>query len=477
MGSRNPDNADVWILYNGVKAFHEGMTLHTDSASFDTKNNVFVAHSAVRIDITDTTTLFGKGAIYDGTTRIADVWGDTVTLIDGRTVLKSDLLSYDRNTSTASYFHWGRTVHDSATMTSLRGYYHTDTRDVYLFDEVVLHDTSSWLFTDTLLYNTRTELAQFISPALIKSDSSTVYSEDGWYNTGTGDAASFKATRLTDGSKILVCDTLFYNDNSRYGRAFGHVAIADTANKLSCYGAMGITDQKSNYSFVTDSALLVYLPEDEDDTVFMHADTIYAFNDESGNFVSANAFHAVRVFSGDGQAVCDSLLFSDADSCVSLFGTPVVWYEDYQCSADTIHCFYDTSGIRLALLRNNVLAVEKVDSAMFNQIRGRNAEVHCLDGEPSYADIIGSAQMVYYVMDDEVEDCDGCKELIGVNAGVGSDMRIYFKDRKPRRFVTFGSPDMKMYPPELLPDDQRRLPGFKWLDTIRPVRAEFALPR
>ena len=55
MGTRDPDNADIWILYQNVKAMHDGMTLYTDSASFDTKNNIFVAHRNVKMVITDTT--------------------------------------------------------------------------------------------------------------------------------------------------------------------------------------------------------------------------------------------------------------------------------------------------------------------------------------------------------------------------------------------------------------------------------------
>ena len=57
MGTRDPDNSDIWILYGNVHAYHEGMTLITDSASFDTKNNIFVAHRNVIMHLTDTTTL------------------------------------------------------------------------------------------------------------------------------------------------------------------------------------------------------------------------------------------------------------------------------------------------------------------------------------------------------------------------------------------------------------------------------------
>lgn len=478
MGSRDPDDADVWILYRNVEAYHDGMTLYTDSATFDTKNNIFKAYGNVTILITDTTTLYGSSAIYDGTTRIADVWGDTVTLVDGITILKTDLLSYDRNNATASYYHWGHTVHDSALMDSRKGHYHSDTRDIYLFDEVVLHDSTAWLYTDTLLYNTRTALAQFISPTAIISDSSTVYSEEGTYNTSTHDAASFKASRLTDRQKWMTADTLYFNDRTDYGRSFGHVVIVDTLNMVICRGHEGLTSQEERLSFVTDSALIIYI-DSVGDSLFLHADTIFAYNDENRQFSAARAYRGVRLFRNDAQMVCDSLVYSATDSLMTLYHDPVVWYDDYQCTADTIHCFYDTAGVRLVKLRSNVFSIERVDSEKFSQVKGRNADVYLESSEPLYADILGSARMVYYVIDEQTERIvpDNATEdtitltsrsLLGVNAGMGSDMRIYFKKRKPTRFATYVSPDMKMYPPDKLPADERLLPGFRWLDDIRP---------
>lgn len=466
MGTRDPNNPDVWILYQNVKAMHDGMTLYTDSASFDTRNNVFVAHRNVRILFTDTTTLTGATAIYDGTTRIADVWGDTVTLVDGRTILKTDLLSYDRNTSTASYFHWGHTVHDSSILDSQKGYYHSDTRDIYLFDKVVLYDSSSRLETDTLLYNMDSKIAVFISPTYIFSDSSTIYSEDGTYNTELHEASSYMSTRLSNREKWITADTLFFNDIKEYGEAFGNVVIVDSLNDIICKGQVGITNQAEHLSFVTDSALIVFI--DKGDSVFMHADTIWAFNNDNREFESAKAYRGVRVYRFDAQAVCDSLFFSATDSVVSLYYSPVVWYEDYQCFADTIHCHYDTGGIDRVYLNGNMMTIEKVDSLKYNQAKGRNSIVYLQKSEPLYADILGSARMVYYVLDEESINGKIEKSLIGVNAGVGSDMRIYFKQRKPSRFVTIGQPDMKMYPPEMLPADEKQLPGFEWKDRIRP---------
>lgn len=466
MGSRDPANSDVWVLFQKVKAMHEGMTLYADSATFDTKNNTFRAMRNVKIVISDTTTLYGDNALYDGSSRIADVWGDTVTLIDGRTILTTDLLSYDRNQSTASYFHWGHTVHDSSTLDSHKGYYHSDSHDIYLFDKVVLHDSNAWLYTDTLLYNTRSHVAEFISPTTIVSDSSTVYSEEGTYNSSSHDACSYRATRLTNGATRLTADTLFFNDNSEHGEAYGNVIIFDSSNNVTCYGQMGITDHKQHFSFVTDSALIVFV--DEGDTLYMHADTIWAFNNDSNQFEAASAYRGVRIFRADAQAVCDSVWFSMPDSCVSLFFNPVVWYEDYQCSADTIECHFDSNGVQLVLLKNNMFAIEKVDAQKFNQVRGKNGKVFLDDSEPRWADILGSAQMVYYVTENVKIGEATEQRLVGVNIGVGSDMRIYFKNREPKRFSTFGNPDMKMYPPDQVPENERRMQGFEWRDAIRP---------
>ncbi len=474
MGSRDPENANVWLLFGGVRANHEGMVLHCDSATFDTKQNIFTAFRHVRMELTDTTTLLGDYAEYDGTTRIAIVAADTVVLIDGKTTLKSDILQYDRNLSVASYYAWGHTTHGSASLDSRKGYYHSDTRDLYLYDDVLLKDSNSRLVTDTLHYNTRTELAEFVSPTHIYSDTATVYSEQGSFHTGTHQARSFRASQVKNREKQLFCDTLYYNDKNEFGEAFGNVVIKDTVNDVTCYGHYGITDQQARISWVTDSALVQYV--DKGDSLFVHADTMWVYNDEDQELVAIKACRHVRVYRDDVQGGCDSLYYDAQDSVATLYYNPIVWSDNYQLTADTIEARFDTSGIRLIVLSSNVFAIEKVDSLKFSQVKGRHADVYCRDNDPLYADILGSARMTYYVID---EARDGSKSIIGVNVGVGSDMRIYFEKREPSRVVTYGHPDMKMYPLGLLPEEEKQLPGFAWRSDIRPRSRHdlFVLPQ
>ncbi len=472
MGSRDPNNADVWILFQQVRAHHEGMTLYTDSATFDTRRNSFTAYGNVVIKMTDTTTLYGDYAFYDGSERIADVMGDTVLLVDGATELRTDMLTYDRNSTTASYYTWGHTIHNHSTLDSRKGYYNSNSRDLFLYHDVVLVDSNSRLLTDSLQYNTRTEEAAFMSATNIYSDSASIYSERGFYNTRTHLARSYKASRVANREKRLFCDTLFFNDSTEYGEAYGHVVIIDTINHLACYGGMGITNQGQRFSFVTDSALVVQV--DNGDSLFLHADSLWIFNNADKELEAAKAYNGVRLYRNDVQGVCDSLYYNAADSLLTLYHNPIVWYEGYQCSADTIMVLMDSAGVRLIQMKKNMFVIEEVDAMRHSQVKGTNANVYCQGGEPLYADILGSAQMVYYVLDEEeVTGSDAAlhatrRSLLGVNVGVGSDMRIYFKDREPSRVVTKGSPDMKMYPPLALPDDQRFLPGYHWQSALRP---------
>ncbi|MBQ0016720.1 MAG: hypothetical protein KBT04_07025 [Bacteroidales bacterium] len=467
MGTRDPENSDVWILYQRVRAEHDGMVLYADSALLNTSRNDFTAYRKIKIELTDTTTIWGDHLYYDGVSRTLDIWDDTVILIDGATVLKTTHLMYDRNTSTAAYTTWGHTYSDGKELLSREGYYNSETKQLDIYNKVELYDSSMRLFTDTLLYNTRTHIASFVSPTHIYSDSVTIYSEYGYYHTDSAFAQSTKASRITTEQKILTCDTLYYWERLQLGEAHRNVVITDTVNDVVCTGRYGETNQQTHCSLVTDSALVTMA--DEADTLYVHADTIRVYVDSSRKLQRINAYYKVKFFRNDVQGMCDSLDYIAADSLMRLFKEPVLWYENYQCHSDSIDVWHDTSGVRLAHLNGRSMMEQQVDRDKFNQLKGKRSEVFFQKGDPTHADILGNAQMVYYITE---EDSVGRQSLIGVNTGVGSDMRIYFESRQPWRLTTYGSPDMSTYPLSLLPDEQRRLPDFKWMSGNRPRKPE-----
>ena len=404
MGTRDPSDADVWILYQRVRAVHEGMVLHADSALLNTVLNDFTAFGHIKIEISDTTTIYGDQLYYDGMTRVLDIWDDTVKLIDGKTILKSDHLQYDRYSSTAVYDSWGKTVNEDKCLTSRQGYYNSDTKVFDIYDSVILIDSNMRLETDTLTYNTNTHIARFWSPTHIYTDSATMYSEHGTYNTDLRYAHSMKASEVHNGEKHITCDTLHYYEETEFGKAIGNVVMWDTVNEIFSTSRYAETSRENNTTFVTDSALVRFVSRDEEDTLAV---------------------------------------------------------------PDTMYLHADSNGAKRAYLNSNIFCIEQVDPDKFNQVKGRNAVVYFVEGEPDYADVLGNAEMVYYLTE---EDNYGRKSLIGVNVGLGSDMRIYFVDRAPDRVVTKGNPDMNTYPLDKLEAEKKQLANFKWIDDRRPKK-------
>lgn len=481
MGTRDKENPDVWILYQRVKATHEGMVLHADSALLNTKQNDFTAYGNIKIELSDTTTITGDRLFYDGNSRVVDIWAaaphhrnDTVRLVDGKTILRTNHLSYDRNIATASYNNWAWTTNEDKRLVSRVGHYNSDTKDLYIYVQVDFTDSNMHMVTDSLTYNTITNLAFYWTPTLIYTNDSTVlYSEQGSYNTDRRYAHSVRASEVRNAEKHLLCDTLHYYEATEFGKAIGHVRLSDTVNHIFCSGRYGETAQQLHQSFVTDSAQVRFVSEDTTghrtrwDTLYLHADTILVKNNANREFVSVTASHHVKAYRYDAQMMCDSAFYSVEDSLLTLFGRPVMWYGSYQCSADTILLLHDSAGARKAYLRSDNFNVERVDDDRYNQLKGRNSVVYFTQGEPQYADILGNAEMVYYITE---EDDSGHQQLVGVNIGKGSDMRIYFKDRTPDRVATYGRPDMNAYPLDKVSDEQRFMKGFAWLDSRRPKR-------
>ena len=468
IGSRDPDNGDIWILYRGVTARHEGMTLRADSAHFNTRENSFDAYGHIVITLTDTTFIYGKHLLYDGDTRIVDIWDDTVVLVDGGTTLRANHITYERNTATAYYTEWGHATSGMRKLDSEQGQYNSNLKDFYIYLNVYLTDTTMDLITDTLVYNTKTEVAHFESPTWIYTDSAVIYSEFGDYNTATHSAISYRASHVDNKGRMIESDTLFYDDTRRFGQAQGHVRIVDSVNNIICTGHFGVTTQTDNYSYVTDSALVIFV--DQGDSLFLHADTVYVATDDSNHLRYVRASHRVKAFRRDAQAMCDSAFYSATDSLITLYHDPVLWYEHYQCTADTIALRHDTTGASCAWLRSNCFGIQQVDREKFNQLKGRQGIVHFAEGNPTYADVVGNAEMVFYITESDSSDNTS---LIGANVGVGSAIRIYFDTANaPVRVVTYDKPDLKTYPVMEVPDEWRRLKDFRWLSSRRPRRPE-----
>jgi hypothetical protein len=105
------------------------------------------------------------------------------------------------------------------------------------------------------------------------------------------------------------------------------------------------------------------------------------------------------------------------------------------------------------------------ENTEFNQIKGLKIKGFMERKNLNRVDIIGNAECVYYVQEDN-------EELIGINTSITSEMRIYLDSNHIQQIRYFDAPNGQIYPDEKLEDKNRKLQDFRWMDLYRPRKPE-----
>jgi lipopolysaccharide export system protein LptA len=432
---------------------------YCDSAWKDEGRNYLEAIGNVHISYSDSVDLYGDYLNYDGNTRIA-ILDSNVILDDNRAILYTDHLLYDRNQKVAFYNQGGRIVDQDNVLTSILGRYYTDTDDFYFRDSVVVTNPDYIMYADTLRYNTETEIVYIFGPTHIYGENEYLYSEDGWYDTQNDVSELYKNNRITYNEQILLADTIYYDDKKGYGRATGNIWMKDTLQKVIMEGDLSEIFRNEYYSYVTGNARGILI--DQEDSLFMHADTFRLILDSAENARLLLAYHHIKFFREDMQGMCDSLIYRVNDSVISMRIDPVLWTQSNQLSSDSILMFVTNNRIDSMTLYNMAFIISRDKLGTFDQIKGKEMKGYFRDNELYRINVLGNAETIYFVRED-----DGA--MIGINKLISSNMAIMMEDKKVARIVYYKKPEGKMHPEEDLSGEQRVLKGFDWQENERPV--------
>ena len=460
--SRDNPDPDAQILVGNVSFRHDSIYMYCDSACFYEKTNSLEAFDNVKMEQGDTLFLYGDYLFYDGNTQIAKV-RNNVRMENRTTTLTTDSLNYDRIANLGYFFDGGTLMDEENVLTSDWGEYSPATKMSVFNYEVELVNPQFTLTSDTLRYNTATKIANIVGPSDIDSDESHIYSELGYYYTQQGQAELLNRSVLSNGGKTMVGDSLFYDRNKGVGEAFYNVEFVDTINKNMLTGNYCYYNQKVGRAFATDEAMAVDFSQG--DSLFIHADTLqmFTFNlDTDSVFREARAYHKVRFYRSDVQGVCDSLVFSAKDSCLTMYRDPILWNKRQQLLGEQIMIYMNDSTIDWAHIQNQALSVELLDSANYNQVTGKEMKAFFKNGEMNQVDVIGSVRLVYYPMEKD-------STYIGMNISETSQLSMFIENRKLKKMIMSPKSNGTLYPMSQIPSDKKRLDNFAWFDYVRPL--------
>ncbi|CDB38713.1 uncharacterized protein BN543_00586 [Phocaeicola dorei CAG:222] len=460
----NPD-PDAQILIGNVAFRHDSVYMYCDSACFYEKTNSLEAFDNVKMVQGDTLFLYGDYLFYDGNTQIAQVRYN-VRMENKNTTLLTDSLNYDRIYNLGYYFDGGTLMDEENVLTSEWGEYSPATKISVFNYDVKLVNPKFTLTSDTLRYSTATKIANILGPSDIVSDANHIYSELGFYNTQIGQAELLDRSVLTNEGKRLIGDSLFYDRVKGYGEAFDNVIMTDTVNKNMLTGDYCYYNELTKYAFATKKAVVV--DYSQGDSLFMHADTLqmytYYLNTDS-MFRETRAYHKVRMYRADVQGVCDSLVFSSKDSCLTMYYDPILWNNNRQLLGEKIMIYMNDSTIDWAHIQNQALSVEQLDSTSYNQVTGKEMKAWFQGGEMRKVDVIGSVRLVYYPMESD-------STLIGMNVSETSLLNMFLENRKMKKMIMSPKSNGTLYPMLQRPPEKMKLDNFVWFDYIRPLDKE-----
>lgn len=475
----------ITILAGNVRLRQGNSIFECDSCVINNRQNLFEAFGNVHINDSDTANIYSDHLRYLTDRRIAYFTGN-VKLTDGKGTLTTPTLEYDMNTKVGIYRNGGRVENEKTVLTSEEGFYYADLKDVYFKKNVVLKDPAYDLRSDSLLYNTGTEIVRFIAETFVKdSTGRTITTREGFYDKRTGKAEFGQRPIVTDKDIQATGNQIISNDSTGITNIFGNGIIVDTAGKRTVI-ADTIFYNKKTESFLAYAKPLMII-EQEGDSIFVAADTLFSarLSDLYGKKDSLikkdtlqgvkvidtktkdstdryfEAFRNVRIFSDSLQAVCDSMFYSFKDSVFRLFDDPVVWSNENQITGDTILLFTkNKKADRMQVFKNSFVA-SQVKPGVFNQVKSSRMDAYFIDGAIDSVRARGSAECIYYIQDED-------SAFTGINQSNAEIMDVYFKEKELQRVVFRTAVKGTVWPIRQKSPLEMRLQNFKWRDAERP---------
>ena len=478
---------DSFMVLVGDVMFTKGpMIMRCDSAHYFAETESMDAFGNVSMEQGDTLFVYADELNFDGITEIATLYADPgkkVQLINRDVMLETDVFVYDLGIDLGYYEVGGTLTDPSNTLTSLKGEYVPSTKEANFYVDVHLNSRNSTdtlnIFSDTLYYNTNTHIAELLSPSTVINARRTIYTSYGIYDTDSNRSTLYnRSTIVTNGGQTLTGDTIFYDRGTGIGEAFGKVEAADSAHKAAIFGDYGYYNEFADSTFVTGHAEMRHYGDP--DTLYLHARYMQSFRHIDSTLIAADtvagtpewtrfdtthiavAYPRVRFYRRDMQGICDSMRFTEADTMLRMFVSPIVWSEDRQIFGNIIELHLNDSTIDTATLPDQGFTAQHIEGDHYNQLSGKKMIATFEDGQMRRLDIDGNVEIIMYP-----EEADSTINKM-VNAQ-SSFLLAMFKGQTTELIKMWPETTGAATPLFLAKKSNFFLPKFKWFEGMRPT--------
>jgi lipopolysaccharide export system protein LptA len=268
----------ITTLVHHVKIQQETTLIYCDSLRMNPHEDYIECFGNVHINDNDSVDIYSDYMKYLVSKKLVH-FDKNVKLTDGKGVLTTDALDYDMNLRMGTYNHGGKIVNKESILTSEKGVYFEDSKDVHFKDNVVMRDPQYDLSADSLLYNTQTQVSTFITETFIlfkDSTKRTVRTWSGYYDLHSKKAefnkGHDKQPVITDGSQTITGDNVRIDDSTGLSTATGSADYRDTAQGIRLLANVMVNNRKTNTFLATKRPLMII--KQDKDSIYVTADTL-----------------------------------------------------------------------------------------------------------------------------------------------------------------------------------------------------------
>lgn len=272
----NKGGDSVVYFIGNFAAHHNGAVIWCDSAVrySDTKWGFF--HRMVINQ--DSIFIYGDSAIYDGDAARAEIYAPIVKVVDGDALLYTYNFSFNTQTKVGEFSGGGVLVHDNNILESIRGYYDADKHNIICVESVELHGADYDMKSDSVIYNTDTELARFFTSTEIwNADGEYLSADEGFYDKALD---LYKITRegyILSQEQEMWGDTMEYYRTREHIIARSNIQMDDFKNKVMAFGDYAEYWTQDGKALLTRRPSAMGYDTTQSDTVYVSADSVWMF--------------------------------------------------------------------------------------------------------------------------------------------------------------------------------------------------------
>jgi len=432
-------NNKISTFYEDVIVTKEDMTLRTDSLKYLTEENKTIFIAPTRIVEKDRK-IYCEDGFYNLDSGEAEFSGNP-QLIELQKKATAQKILYSQKDSTLILINNARFI-----------------------------DGGKIAIGDTIIHNNKLKETQLLGNAQFTDGDKITRGKKILYNEITEAVTLDGKATYTEGSTALDADRLVFDDITGQGLGSGNVIWKDTSSNITMIADQLRMNKNDESLFSYGEKRRPYVINLLDgDTLYLAGDTLQSFQDiitdTLGVSDTARVFTArgkVDILKTDFKAVCDSLSFNEKDSIFRLYKNPIVWSDTTQFMGDTIYMYLKNKKVDRLEIRKNAFIISRLEAETFDQIKGRFVDARFIDGAIKEMDVVGNAESLYYMRDDD-------DKYIGVNKTLCSKMTFFFEEKELMNIKFYSKPESVLTPIQKISPTTQRLELFNWQIEKAPI--------